>query len=159
MLAFHDGSNSTCEGGARFIGAATVTSNSTNQPLVGISNQLGSANGEAYTSFRSEDATDTVILPLIMDRNGGFFTGFNIANVGDSSTSVSCAFTGSDYTVSGEIPAGGSLTDIQLKRIADGYVGSATCSGKIGSKIIAVVNQLGSNGTHDQFFVYEGINR
>lgn len=159
LLAFSNGSNSTCEGGATFVGSATVTSNSTNQPLVGIGNQLGAASGETYTSFSAENATNTIILPLIMDRNGGFFTGFNIANVGDSSTNVSCTFTDTDYTVSGEILVGGGLTDLQGDKISDGYVGSATCIGEEGSKIVSVVNQLGASAAVDQFFVYEGINR
>jgi len=160
LFAFSAGSNSDCSAGSQFVGAASVTENSTNQPLVGVSNQLLSGvNGEAYGSFIVADATDTVVLPLIMDRNSGFFTGFNVANVGISETNVICTFTNSDYIVSGSIPVGGALTDIQSGKIGDGYVGAATCRGDTDAKIVAVVNQLGSNGAADQFFVYEGINR
>lgn len=159
LFAFNDGSNSTCAGGATFVGSATVTTNSTNQPLVGIGNQLGGAGGEAYGSFAAGDATNTVVMPLIMDRNGGFYTGFNIANVGASTTNVNCTFTNSSYTVSGSIPAGGALTDIQNNQIADSYVGAATCVGDAGAQIVAVVNQLGPDGSKDQFLVYEGINK
>lgn len=159
LLAFSEGSNSNCTGGARFVGSAAVTANSAEQPLVGIANQLLSASGESYTSFRVEDATDTVSLPLIMDRNGGFFTGFSVANVGDAETNINCAFTNSAYVVSGTVAAGSALTDIQFNKIEDGYVGSAICSGDVGSKIVAVVNQLGSDAGTDQFFVYEGINQ
>lgn len=160
LLAFYDGSNSNCAGGVRFIGSAAVTGNSAEQPLVGIANQLLSGvNGESYTSFRVEDATDSVVLPLIMDRNGGFFTGFSIANVGDSETDINCTFTNSEYTVSDTVAAGGAVADIQLNEIREGYVGSAICNGDAGSKIVAVVNQLGNGAGADQFFVYEGINR
>jgi len=152
--------NTTCGAGATFVGSATVTTNSTSQPLVGIGNQLlPGVNGEAYGSFSPDDATNTVVMPLIMDRNGGYFTGFNIANVGTTATDVNCTFTNSTYTVTGNIPAGGALTDIQKDKIADSYVGAATCTGDAGAKIVAVVNQLGSNGAADQFLVYEGINK
>jgi len=160
LSALVDGSNSNCAGGERFVGSASVTSNSTDQPLVGIANQLlPSVNGEAYGSFRVEDATDTVVLPLVMDRNNGFFTGFNIANVGSTATDVVCTFTESSYTVTGTIPANGALTDIQNDKIADGYVGSATCIGDTDAKLVAVVNQLGPSSTADQFLVYEGTNK
>lgn len=160
LFAFANGANSDCTAGGRFVGSAIVSGNSTNQPLVGIGNQLlPGVNGEAYGSFAAADATDTVVMPLIMDRNAGYYTGFNVANVGTSATNVNCTFTNSSYTVSGNVPAGGALTDLQNGKIGDTYVGAATCSGDAGSKIVAVVNQLGANGAADQFLVYEGINK
>ncbi|MCB0093170.1 MAG: hypothetical protein KDE54_35020, partial [Caldilineaceae bacterium] len=63
------------------------------------------------------------------------------------------------YTVSGSIPAGGALTDVQQGKIAEKYVGAATCTATPNtSKIVAVVNQLGSSPTADQFLVYEAVN-
>ncbi len=97
-------------------------------------------------------------MPLIMDRNGGYFTGFNVQNVGNSATNVTCTFTNSDVTVSGNVPAGGALTDVQNQKLGDGYVGSARCTGADGSQLVAVVNQLGSAAGADQFLVYEGVN-
>lgn len=163
LFAFNSdnsGTTTTCAAGATFVGSATVTTNSASQPLVGIGNQLlPGVNGEAYGSFSATDATNTVVMPLIMDRNGGYFTGFNIANVGTTATAVNCTFTNSNYTFSDNIAAGGAVTDIQLNKIADSYVGAATCTGDAGAKIVAVVNQLGSAGGADQFLVYEGINK
>jgi hypothetical protein len=49
------------------------------------------------------------------------------------------------------------LNDVQLNKLGDGYVGSATCTGDAGAKLAAVVNELGTGGG-DQFLVYEAIN-
>jgi hypothetical protein len=152
------GMTTTCTGGQKLVGSAQVTANSASMPLVAIVNQLGPSNGEAYNGFDPAGATAKVVMPLIMDRNGGFFTGFNVMNVGGASTAVSCTFTGSTYTVSGTVAAGAALNDLQAGKIADKYVGSATCTAGSGGKIVAVVNELGPSGSLDQLLVYEGVN-
>ncbi len=160
LAAFANGANSTCAAGATFIGSAAVTGNSTNQPLVGIGNQLlPGVNGEAYGSFDPDQATNVVVMPLIMDRNSGYFTGFNVQHVGGPQATVNCTFTNSTYTVSGTLSQGQALTDLQQGKIADGYVGSARCEASdANAKIVAVVNQLQAGATNDQFLVYEGVN-
>jgi hypothetical protein len=160
LAAFANGSNSNCVPGAKFIGAASVTTNSTNQPLVAIVNQLlPGVNGEAYGSFNPANATNKVVMPLIMDRNSGWFTGFNVMNVGSSSTTVTCTFTGTSYTVSGTLNPGQALTDIQNNKINNGYVGSGTCTASNPTdKIVAVVNELNPSAG-DNLLVYEGINQ
>ncbi|MEM7333746.1 MAG: hypothetical protein AAF490_16785 [Chloroflexota bacterium] len=72
-------SSCTGIGGATFVGAASVTNNSNNQPLAAIVNQtnLGDS-GSAYNAIDSASATGTVSFPLIMQANFGFFTGFNV---------------------------------------------------------------------------------
>lgn len=149
--------SSTCAK-AKFIGSARVTANSANQPLVGIGNQLlPNVNGEAYVSFNPAlDAGETVVMPLIMDRNSGYFTGFNVQNVGTGSVNVSCTFQNSTYTVSKTLAPGEALNDNQNNKIASGYIGSATCSGGSGAQLVAVVNELKSS-TSDNFLVYEGV--
>lgn len=151
------GMTTNCAGGQKFIGSAQVTTNSASQPLVAIINQLRpGVNGEAYGGFDPATAGRVVVLPLIMDRNSGYFTGFNVMNVGGSATSVNCTFTNTSYTVSGTLQPGQALNDIQLNKIADKYVGSATCTAGSGGQIVAVVNQLGANPAADQLLVYEG---
>ena len=148
---------SNCAKGAKFVGSARVTANSASQPLVGIGNQLlPGVNGEAYVSFGEADAGETVVMPLIMDRNSGYFTGFNVQNVGTTSVNVSCTFQNSSRTVQAAVAAGAALNDIQLNQLGDKYVGSATCTGGAGAKLVAVVNELKS-GTDDNFLVYEGV--
>lgn len=152
-------SGSNCVRGQRFIGSAQVTSNSANQPLVVIVNQLlPNRNGESYSGFDPALATNKVVMPLIMDRNSGYFTGFNVMNVGTTTTTVTCTFTGTSYSVSGSLNPGQALTDLQGGKIANGYVGSGTCTASGSGKIVAVVNELGPSSTSDQLLVYEGIN-
>jgi hypothetical protein len=164
ILAFNpagnDGINTTCIAGELFVGSAQVTGNSASQNLVGIGNQLKpGANGEAYGSFAAANATNSLVMPLIMDRNGGFFTGFNVQNVGAGQANVNCTFTNTDYTVSGSLQPGQALTDLQANKIADTYVGSAVCTATPAeAKIVGVVNQLGASASADQFLVYEAIN-
>ncbi len=160
LAAFENGANSNCVARARFIGSAQVTTNSANQPLVAIVNQLKpGVNGEAYGSFDPNNATNKVVLPLIMDRNSGWFTGFNVMNVGSSATTVTCTFTGTSYSVTATLNPGQALTDIQVNKISSGYVGSGTCTASnLTDKIVAVVNEL-NTGTGDNLLVYEGINQ
>jgi hypothetical protein len=153
------GAAENCANGVRFVGSAKVTANSANAPLVGIGNQLlPGRNGEAYGSFSAEEATAKVVMPLIMDRNGGFFTGFSVQNVGDAATSVSCTFTNSSVTIPATtLQPGAALADLQANKLGDRYVGAGTCTATAGGKIVAVVNQLGASATSDQLLVYEGI--
>jgi hypothetical protein len=143
---------------ARFIGGASVTANSANQPLVAIVNQLNSAAGKgaAYNAFAPAGATSKVNFPLIMRDNSGFFTGFNVYNAGAAAANVTCTFTGTGAPapVSGNVPAGGTLTAIQGG--AGRYVGSVICSATGGS-LLGVANQLGS-GAGDNLFAYGGFN-
>ncbi|MFN8491996.1 MAG: hypothetical protein U0350_30625 [Caldilineaceae bacterium] len=168
FLAFSTAANptgvtSSCTKGAKFVGSAKVTGNSANQPLVGIGNQLlPGRNGEAYGSFDpTNDANNKVVMPLIMDRNGGYFTGFSVQNVGSTAATVSCTFSGG---VSYSIPAttlqpGQALADLQGNKIANKYVGAATCTATdAAAKIVGVVNELGPSGTADQLLVYEAVN-
>jgi hypothetical protein len=159
LAAFASGANGDCIAGATFVGSATVTGNTNSQPLVTIVNQLGGKKGEAYSGFDPASASDTVVLPLIMDRNAGYFTGFNIVNAGASQTDISCTFTGTAYTASlSNADPGDALNDLQLDSIADSYVGAATCTATGGDALIlGVVNELGP-GAKDVFLVYNGIN-
>lgn len=166
LFAFHasaaipNSGSSTCERGKRFVGSAKVTANSANVNLVGQVNQLlPGVNGEAYNAFSVTDASNVVVLPLIMDRNSGFFTGINVQNVGDAATTVKCTFTNATYTVEKTLQPGEALNDIQQNKIADRYVGGGRCaSTDTSAKIVAVVNEL-KPGTLDQLLVYEGINK
>ena len=148
-------------GAQTFVGSAKVTANSANQDLVAIVNQLnGAANkGAAYEAFDPVNATDTVVMPLIMDRNSNYFTGFSVLNVGSSATTVSCSFTGSAHTEGATLQVGEALTPIQKDQIGDGYVGSATCTATSGGKIVGIVNELNSVSSGDAFLVYDAFNQ
>lgn len=162
--AFEDGSNSTCTGGERFIGSGYVSANSADQPLAAVVNQRAGDTPltyfASYGSFDPNDATPTVRLPTIMDRNAGFFTSVSVMNVGSAETDVACIFTDTTYTVTGTLQPNQALTDLQANRIQDGYVGSGKCTAAADDgKIVGVVSQLKTDATDDQFLVYEGINQ
>jgi hypothetical protein len=174
LAAFHpsapvpNGGTSDCAKGLRFVGSAQVTANTASQNLVGIGNQLKlGVNGEAYGAFNKASATAKVVMPLIMDRNSGFFTGFNLQNVGDVATNVECVFTNTTYKVGPtNLAPGGVLNELQNGKIPDAelpangrYVGGGTCTADNASaKIVAIVNQLGAAADKDQLLVYEGAN-
>ena len=143
--------------GVTFVGSASVTNNSAGTDLVAIVNQTNFTNyGSAYNGFDPSTATESLVMPLIMDRNSGFFTGFNIMNVGSSAT-VTCSFSGSAVEYSATLAQNEAGNDVQDGKIAANYVGSAECSAP-GGAIIAVVNELGSSSTSDLLFTYEAFN-
>ena len=153
-------SANTCVNGQTFIGSARVTTNSGNTGLVAIVNQhsFGTNKGASYGAFNPDNATDTVVMPLIMDRNSDYWTGFNVQNVGSAATTVNCTFANTSYTASATLQPYQALNDIQFNNIANGYVGSAVCSSNNGQPIIAVVNELRNAGTQDTLLTYEGAN-
>jgi hypothetical protein len=161
LQCFANGANCTCTPGAKFVGSAQVTTNSANQNLVAIVNQLntGANKGAAYEGFDPNNATNTVVMPLIMDRNSNFFTGFSVVNAGDSATTVNCTFSGTSYTVSASLDSGKAMTEIQNGQIASSYVGSATCTAGSGGKIVGIVNELNSVASGDVFLVYSAFNK
>jgi hypothetical protein len=149
-----------CAFGTKFVGSARVSTNSAGHELVSIINQTNFANyGSSYNGFDPASATSSVTMPLIMDRNAGWYTGFNVMNVGASNTTVICNFTNTSYSVSQAVPPGGALNDLQLNKIADRYVGSAVCNASAGGSIVAVVNELGNSSTADLLLTYEGFNQ
>jgi hypothetical protein len=153
-----------CPNGQLFVGAGRVTTNSTNQSLVGIVNQNSSATAGTYGSFNPSQGTRTVVYPLIQDRVFGYFTGISIANVGDVATTVECSFSGTSTTqTSPSLDPGEVWTDNQLNVLGNRYNGSATCTASNASaKIVGIANQLGpsqvTGGTRDNFYVYEAAN-
>ena len=140
-----------------------VTGSGKSSTMAAIVNQINATNhtSSAYSGFSPAGGTASVSLPLIMDRNFGYFTGIAVANVGSSATNINCTFTGTDYVVSqNNVAPGAALTDVQLNKIANGYVGSATCTASGGdAKIAAIVNELASGApTDDKLLTYNGAN-
>lgn len=158
-------SNATnnCANGAKFVGSAAVTTNSANQPLVGVVNQLnlGANKASAYNAFDPMNAENAVVMPLIMDRNGGFYTGINVMNVGTVATGVTCTYVRSsdNMTVKTEnynLAPNAAFNQLHNNYLGDKFVGGATCTATTtGGKLIAQVNELGG-GAGDQLFTYEG---
>lgn len=157
------GANDNCANGAKFVGSAKVTTNSANQPLIAVVNQLNSITnkGEAYESFDASAATSTIVLPLIQDRFFNYFTGFNIVNVGTAATNITCTYSGTSVqqTVA-NLPAGGTATLIQQGAIGNSYNGAGVCTAdNANAKIIGVLNQVNPSAATDAFFVSQAINK
>jgi hypothetical protein len=160
------GMTTTCAGGERFVGSAMVTGNTADADLTAVVNQLKpGVNGEAYGGFDVDAATGTVVLPLVMNANSGYWTSINIMNVGLAETTVTCTFT--PYlsvtlpTPSATLGAGESYNFLQAAADEFGstkYIGSATCTTSPASQVVAIVNELGASHVNDQLLVYEGFN-
>lgn len=147
--------------GPKFVGSGVVTGNSANQPLAVIVNQLNNnGNASAYNAFDPAKATAHVSLPLVMDRNYGLYTGISIVNMGTQATNVTCTFSNTSYQIQGALAVGGSITEVQLNKIAAGYTGGGTCTATGGDqKISAIVNQVKSAPVNnDVLFTYPGFN-
>lgn len=146
-----------CVMGSTFIGSGVVSGNTASAELVAVINQLelASNKGGAYGGFDVANAQASIIYPLIMDRNYGYFTSWSIVNVGSADIAIGdldCSVTGKDGL--------GSAVDIIISNdavigineswtlnhqgvIANGFVGGATCVGPAGAKLVGTSNQLG----------------
>jgi hypothetical protein len=165
LLAWDAGdanSDNNCVNGETFVGSAEVTANSASQELVAIVNQHDFAGnmGASYGSFSPDSATGKVVMPLIMQDNYGYFTGFNVMNVGAAATDVTCTFSGSSYTEGPTtLNPGEAMTAVQYgTALGAGYVGSAACTATSGGEIIGVVNETLLGSGQDTFLVYEAFN-
>lgn len=158
------GGSTNCVSGQKFIGSARVTGNTANVNLTAVVNQINGASnkGGAYAAFGADDASSKVVLPIIMDRNGNYYTGFNIQRVDTNwpqFVNVNCTFSGTSYTVSASLASFQAMTDIQNGKISSGYVGSAVCEASSSSaRLVGSVNQIGPSTSKDQLLVYETIN-
>jgi hypothetical protein len=163
-FSLNGGSNTDdCTLGERFVGSATIT-NADSQNMVAIINQTNFTNfASAYNGFDPATATTTLSMPLLMDRNFGYFTGYNLQNVGTGEAAVTCTYStasngGTIATDNFTLAAGEAVNELQLNQASQTtYVGSANCTAD--QPIIAVVNELGAGTTVDLLFTYEAFNQ
>lgn len=139
------------EGTERWIGGATVTA-SGSAKIACVVNQTRPAkkNSNLYEGFDPTAASDTVVMPLIMTKNGSTtktFTAFSVASVDGTNINVTCDWKPSegfadiaDTTKSGAAV----LVFSQQTGFSAGdtrWIGSAVCTEASGKSIVAVVNQ------------------
>ena len=156
----------------QFVGSAKVTANTGGGDLVAIVNQLntGANKGAAYNAFDPASGSSSVVFPLIMDRNYGYFTGFNVVNVGTTTIAaadLTCTISGRDgggaavtetFNPPSPLAPGAGWNQVNLNTLANGFVGSANCVGPVDSMMVGTVNEVNVSGTGDAFLVYEGTN-
>jgi hypothetical protein len=138
-------STKSCDSGLgeKFVGAAVIESN---VPVVATVMQVNQAGFEVlmgYNGFAS-GATD-VRAPLVMQNNGGFYTGIQVQNAGTTTTTVTIDFssdTSGEGTVLGDLVfdlgPGASATNLQSG--TERYIGSAMITAD--QPLVAIVNQV-----------------
>jgi hypothetical protein len=158
---------SDCTEGEYWIGSAAVTGNSASQPLVGIVNQTNFASGgsSSYGAFDPAAATDTVVMPLLMDAFN-IWTGWSVMNVG-AATTATCTYGGTSISVDFALGTNEAV-DVQnlngqtgdpAQTLPDNYIGSGTCTASGGGLLLGVVNQANLNaGVIDGTLTYESVN-
>jgi len=160
-------------GTTKWVGGATVTvSGSANIACVVNQTRPAKKNSNLYEGFNPAAATDTVVMPLIMSKNGTTtraFTAFSIASADGSPINVTCDWKPSatfadiaDTTKSGAAvlvfnqQVGFSAGDTR-------WIGSAVCTENGGKAIVAVVNQsregLPSTYVRDVTSAYDAFNQ
>lgn len=136
--------------GTTFVGSAVVSSD---QPIVATVMQVGETykNMMGYNGFAG--GSDTVSLPLVMANNNGFYTAFQVQNIGTSSTGITVSYgsnIGGTFAPTDEtatLAANESMTFFQNSGqfASDTYIGSATITSG-GEPIVAIVNQVKMTG-------------
>jgi hypothetical protein len=148
--------------GTKFVGSASVTSDS--QAIVATVEQAGTGSIKTLLGYNGfTGGSTTVVAPLIMANNAGFFTGIQVQNAGTATANVTVTYgpnTAGTFTPSAEpasIAAGGSATFLQSggQWGTNKYVGSATITNTEAQPLVAIVNQLKS-GTLSFGTAYEG---
>jgi len=160
-------------GATKWVGGSTVTvSGSASIACVVNQTRPAKKNSNLYEGFSPAAATDTVVMPLIMSKNGTTtkaFTAFSVASIDGTNINVTCDWKPStgfadiaDTTKSGAAvlvfsqQAGFSAGDTR-------WVGSAVCTETGGKSIVAVVNQsregLPADYVRDVTSAYDAFNQ
>ncbi|HNB55313.1 MAG TPA: hypothetical protein PK530_25405, partial [Anaerolineales bacterium] len=128
--AFTSGANSDCPAGEAFYGSGVVTENTTDQPLALVVTLFSTENAhaDAYTVLNPAEATNSVIIPLLLNSCGGQYTFFGIQNVGTQTTTVSCVEVGGEYSVTEILAPGTSVITSQQGMLACPFPGPAFCT-------------------------------
>jgi len=160
-------------GATKWVGGSTVTV-SGGASIACVVNQTRPAkkNSNLYEGFNPAAATDTVVMPLIMSKNGTTtkaFTAFSVASVDGTNIAVTCDWKPSegfaditDTTKSGAAV----LVFSQQTGFSAGdtrWIGSAVCTETGGKSIVAVVNQsregLPADYVRDVTSAYDAFNQ
>jgi hypothetical protein len=140
-------STASCDGGlgTTFVGAATITSN---EPVVATVMQINEGGFKVLMGYNGfTGGSDDVRAPLIMQANGGFYTGIQVQNAGTVSTTVTIDYA-ADTSGEGTVLADDvfdldpGAAETILHDGTDKYVGAATVTSDNGEPLVAIVNQV-----------------
>jgi len=139
-----------------FNGSVVVSSD---KKIVAIANTLGNNPQYAASTEGFDAGATTVMLPLIMRGNAGYFTWFNVQNVGASPATVTVNFVrgsaGNNYTapaVTIQPYAASTFNQRDLTALGTQFVGSAIVTSN--QPIVATVMQVGE--TYKNMMGYNG---
>jgi len=171
--------------GTKYVGSAKVKSSNTAK-IVCVINQTNQVKktASAYEGFDPTKATNTIVAPLIMSRNGNDSKGYAYTSINVATADGSTATFVVNYTANGVTAAGcpttppSSYTSSSAKSsdqinqsagVYSGaqatcqYVGGVTITTVEGKLIVAIINQSRSTGTtsaiKDVLTTYDGFNQ
>lgn len=137
--------------GDKFVGSAVVSSD---QPVVATVMQVGEKYKSmlGYAGFTA--GSDTVSLPLIMANNSGFYTGFQVQNIGTIDTEITVSYGANIGGSFAPVDEYATLAPNEMATFLQSagqfatpkYVGSATITSNNGQPIVAIVNQVKMTG-------------
>ena len=138
------------------IAAGTAEGATGTEQLVGIVNEVGaSGQGMAYNAFTG--GTSKIFAPLLMSNNSGWWTGFQVMNIGTSPATVNLKVNGTqtDSTViaPGTLKVWFPVPGMPSK-IASGVAEGATGT----EQLVGIVNEI-SSASGDNAMSYEAINQ
>ncbi len=160
-------------GAPKWVGGATVTIDG-GSTVVCVVNQSRPAkrNSNLYEGFNPGNATDTVVLPLVMTKNGSAtktFTNFSVASADGSNINVTCDWKpGSGFADIADTNKSGAAVLIFPQQVGFSagdtrWIGSAVCVEQGGKGIFAVVNQsregLAADLQRDVASAYDAFNQ
>jgi len=138
-------------GTTTWVGGATVTvSGSANIACVVNQTRPIKKNSNLYEGFNPAAATDTVVMPLIMSKNGSAtkaFTAFSVASADGTDINVTCDWKPSGgYADIADTTKSGAAVLVFSQQVGFSagdtpWIGSAVCTENGGKSIVAVVNQ------------------
>ncbi|MBN1317885.1 MAG: hypothetical protein JXA42_20540 [Anaerolineales bacterium] len=140
-----------------FNGSVIVSSD---QPVVAIANTLGNSPQYAASTEGFAGGADSIMLPLIMRGNAGYYTWFNVQNASGDDVNVTVEYvagsSGNNYTadpVTIKPGAAATFSQHDISQLGTKFVGSAVVTSDSGP-IVATVMQVGE--TYKNMMGYNG---
>ena len=148
-----------CDFNDGWIGSATITSD---EPLVGVVNQVDEYSSRAGTYSGIASGSTTVVLPYLPNGYYDWSASFTIQNLGSANTDITIVYYLSDGTVSGSrgytISAGSQGAWYLPEELPGGYLYSAVVTSD-GQPIGGIVNVINTSVYGDGFTSYNGDSR
>ena len=154
--------------GSSFVGIAIVTSD---QPVAVSVVQENGTVLMAYDGINDTSAATSMVAPLVVANNYGFYTGIGVTNVGSAATTVTVTYGANTSTLSNKCstPSAETVPNLAANsgafvvqnttnaRFSNGchYVGSATITTSPATDIVVVVNQVNDTGYASSYEAFD----